>query len=95
MRNPFSFLLKKETILSAVLVGLLLVGGFFAVSYGSWPIELDDVFKVLLVKLRLFSGDVSGVESTIVWDGRMPRLIGAFVVGFSFASHRNLLGPGS
>jgi iron complex transport system permease protein len=85
MRKPFSFLLKKETILSAVLVGLLLVGGFFAVSYGSWPIELDDVFKVLLVKLRLFSGDVSGVESTIVWDGRMPRLIVAFLVGFSLA----------
>jgi iron complex transport system permease protein len=85
MKKHFSFLLRKETILSEVLVILLLLGGFLAVSYGSWDIEIDQVVKVLLVKLRLFSGKVSEVESTIVWDGRMPRFIVAFLVGFSLA----------
>ena len=86
MKKHFSFLLRKETVLSAVLVILLLLGGFFAVSYGSWDIETDQVFKVLLVKLRLLSGDIGDVETTIVWDGRMPRLIVAFLVGFSLAA---------
>jgi iron complex transport system permease protein len=86
MRKHISFLLKKETILFEVLLGLLFLGGFFAISYGSWQIDTDHVFKVLLMKLGLFSGKVSDVESTIVWDGRMPRLIVAFLVGFSLAA---------
>jgi iron complex transport system permease protein len=86
MKKPFSLLVSKETVLLAALVILLLLGGFFAVSYGSWDIETDQVVKVLLVKLRLLSGEVSDVESTIVWDGRMPRFIVAFLVGFSLAA---------
>lgn len=86
MKGDFSFIMQKEAILSAALVALLLLGGFLAVSYGSWQIEISNVFKVLLVKLRLLSGEVSEVESTIVWDGRMPRLVVAFLVGFSLAA---------
>jgi len=79
-------LLKKELFLFAALVGLILLGGFLAVSYGSWPIEANHVLKVVLQKIGLFSGAVDAVETTIVWDGRMPRLIVAFLVGFSLAA---------
>ena len=79
MKKPFSLLVSKETVLLVALVILLLLGGFFAVSYGSWDIDTDQVVKVILVKLRLLSGEVSDVESTIVWDGRMPRFIVAFL----------------
>ncbi|MFH0812265.1 MAG: iron ABC transporter permease [Pseudomonadota bacterium] len=78
--------MKKEGILLVVLLGLLLVGGFFAITYGSWQIEVNKVFQIVLVKLRLSSANVNEVESTIVWDGRMPRLIVAFLVGFSLAA---------
>lgn len=78
--------MKKEGILLVVLWGLLLVGGFFAITYGSWQIEVNKVFQIVLVKLRLSSANVNEVESTIIWDGRMPRLIVAFLVGFSLAA---------
>jgi len=85
MKKHFSFL-KKEVFLFAVLMGLVLLGGFFAISYGSWQIEVNHVLKIVLLKLGLFSGTVDAVETTIVWDGRMPRFIVAFLVGFSLAA---------
>jgi iron complex transport system permease protein len=86
MKGHCSFVMQKEAILSAVLVGLLLLGGFFALAYGSWQIDTGRVFEILLAKLGLVSAEVSDVESTIVWDGRMPRLMVAFLVGFSLAA---------
>jgi len=85
MKKTFNSILRKDIILYCSLSGLLLLGGFFAVSHGSWQIETDHVFEIILGKLGLFSGKVSAVESTIVWDGRMPRLIVGFLVGFSLA----------
>lgn len=86
MTKFFSLFLKKEIILLAVLLSLLLFGGVFAISCGSWKIEVSHVFKIVLMKLGLFSGKVDKVETTIVWDGRMPRFIVAFLVGFSLAA---------
>ncbi len=86
MKMHFSFFLKKENIFFAVLSGLVLLGGFFAVSYGSWQIEIENVFKILLSKAGFYPGIIDEVESTIVWDGRMPRFIVAFLVGFSLAA---------
>jgi iron complex transport system permease protein len=86
MKKHFSPLLRKEIGLLAVLVILLLLGGFFAISYGSWDIRTGQVFKVLLAKLGLFSGDIADVETIIIWDGRMPRVVVAFLVGFSLAA---------
>jgi iron complex transport system permease protein len=77
---------RRETLLSAVLVLLVLLGGFLAVSYGSWSIASRDVLQILLAGCGLYDGPVDRVESTIVWDGRMPRLVVAFFVGFSLAT---------
>jgi len=86
MKTSFNFFLNKETGLFIFLVLLIFLGGFFAVSYGSWHIDVDHVFKILLMKLGLYSSAVDAVETTIVWDGRMPRFIVALLVGFSLAT---------
>ncbi len=85
MKTHFKFLFRKDVLLSQVLAALLLMGGFLTVSFGAWPIDTCQVFEILLMKLKLFSGPVSEMETTIIWDGRMPRLIVAFMVGFSLA----------
>ena len=36
-----------------------------------------------MVKLGLFSGSINNVETTIVWDGRLPRFLVGLLVGFS------------
>jgi iron complex transport system permease protein len=64
---------------------LILLGGFLAVSSGSWSIGKKEVLQILLDKAGLYHGEIDRVESTIVWDGRMPRLLVAFLVGFSLA----------
>lgn len=84
MKKSFS-IFKRERFLFVALVCLILLGGFFTISYGSWDIEINDVFEIVLAKLRLFSGEVNKIESIIVWGGRMPRFIVAFAVGFSLA----------
>jgi len=84
MKTKFS--LKKDLFILTLLGGLLLLGGFFAVSRGSWDIQEINVIKILLSKCGLFSGEVDAVEKTIVWDGRVPRLLVAFLVGFALAS---------
>lgn len=85
MKKPFSFSFAKEPLLLIILIGMVVLGGFFAVSHGSWPIDVSNVFAILLNKLGLSSGPVDEVESTIVWAGRMPRFIVALLVGFSLA----------
>jgi len=91
MKAYFRSLLGKETILWGVLLGFLLLGGFLAVSYGSWRIDLDHVARILVAKAGLSSGEVSEVETAIIWDGRMPRFIVAFLVGFSLAGAGSIM----
>ena len=86
MKQHSDFFSTKDIILGAILLLLLLLGGFLAVSYGSWEIEISHVLKILLMKLKLYSAQVNEVETTIVWEGRMPRLVVAFMVGFSLAA---------
>jgi len=68
------------------LMALVVMGGFFAVSSGAWHIEITQVMRVLFLKLGLFSGSVDTVQLAIVWEGRLPRVLVAFFVGFSLAS---------
>jgi iron complex transport system permease protein len=86
MPVAFSVLLRKEVVLLGILLLLVLVGGFLSVSSGSWPIEKKEVLQILLARCGLYEGQMDRVESAIVWDGRMPRLIVAFLVGFSLAA---------
>ena len=86
MKMNFKLLITKESILTGILLILLMLGGFLAVAYGSWPIEKVHVLKVILMKLKLYTGLVNEVEATIIWDGRMPRLIVGVLVGISLAT---------
>lgn len=76
-------MIKKDLLLLVTLCILIVAGGFFALTSGEWPITIIDVLKVVLSKLGLFSGAVRPVDTTIVWDGRLPRLLVALLVGFS------------
>jgi iron complex transport system permease protein len=86
MKMPFSLLFRKDIILFAVLVVMLLSGAFLTISYGSWEIETNQIMRIVLSKAGFFTHRVDTVESAIVWDGRMPRFIVAFLVGFSLAA---------
>ena len=86
MKMNFKFFITKESILTGILLILLVLGAFLTVAYGSWPIEKSHLFKIILMKLKLFTGVVNEVEATIIWDGRMPRLIVGGLVGISLAT---------
>jgi len=86
MNMRFNTLFKRETVVLIVLLALLVPAGFYGLSMGSWDIETRNVFTILGVKLGLISGGVDDIEATIVWDGRMPRLLVGFLVGFSLAT---------
>jgi len=83
MKDEFRLLPNKEYFLLIILAGILLLGFFLEISSGDWKIGLDNLFKIIFTKLGLLSTDIDQVEATIVWDGRMPRVLVAFLVGFS------------
>lgn len=85
MKTPFSRVLTGDAFLLVTLLILLVLGSFLFLTAGSWHVETGQVFKIVFHKLGLFSGTVDEVETTIVWDGRMPRLLVALLVGFSLA----------
>ncbi len=76
-------MVKKDFYLLFALVALVVTGGFISLSSGSWPISIPHVLEIILSKLGLYSGAVNDVETTIVWDGRLPRFLVALLVGFS------------
>lgn len=85
MQKWARLLIRRETILICFLAGAVLLGAFFALCYGSWDIEFGNVLRVVLARAGLFAGEVDAVENTIVWDGRLPRYLCAFLVGFSLS----------
>jgi len=76
-------MMNKNVVLIIMLICLILLGGFFSLTSGSWPITALNVLKIIFFKLGLYSGEINDVESTIVWDGRLPRFLVALLVGFS------------
>jgi len=77
---------KKEWGLFIGLLTLIVLGVFFAVSSGAWHIDINEIARVLFLKLGLFSGNADAAQTAIIWEGRLPRVIVAFFVGFSLAS---------
>jgi len=76
-------MIKRDFYLLSILLALIAGGGFLSLSSGSWPITAANVFKVILSKVGLYAGAINDVEATIIWDGRLPRFLVAFLVGFS------------
>lgn len=85
MGKPARLLGSREAGLFVLLVGLVLVAAFLALCQGSWEIRTDEVFRIVGARLGLYRGEVDPVESSIVWDGRVPRFLVAFLVGFSLS----------
>ncbi len=61
-------------------------GGLISLSSGAWDIDVLDVVKIILNKTAFFSYSVGEVETTIIWNGRMPRLAVAFFVGMALSA---------
>ena len=76
-------MIKKDFYLFSALIALIVAGGVFTLSSGSWPIAGTHVLKIIFSKFGLYSGTINDVEATIVWDGRLPRFLVALLVGFS------------
>lgn len=86
MAEPLNLLTRKETIFLFILIGLIFLGGFFTLSYGDWKIPVRNVVKIILCKIGLFPGPIDEVETAIIWGGRLPRFLVAFLVGFSLGA---------
>lgn len=70
---------KKKLII--IFCGALLVfSGIFAVTAGTYPISIPDVYLTILQHLG-FYGDKSLMYDIIVWEIRIPRVILAALVG--------------
>ncbi len=76
-------MVKKDWFIIAGLMALVVAGGLLSLSSGSWSIPASHVVMIVLSKLGLYAGAISDVEASIVWDGRLPRFLVAFLVGFS------------
>ena len=76
-------MIKKDFYLFSALLALIVAGGMISLSSGSWPISVSHVPTIILSKVGLYSGTINDVEAAIVWDGRLPRFLVAFLVGFS------------
>ena len=71
----------------AVLVATLLLAASMAVALGIGPVSVPvgDVLEVVARRLNLGSYDVSPLDDQIVWQLRLPRVLGAAAVGAGLA----------
>ncbi|MCK5679278.1 iron ABC transporter permease [bacterium] len=80
-QNPWSVV-----SLTLLLLSLLVGGMVISLTNGSWALTGGRVAEVLLAQCGvLFEVKPSLVEIAIVWDGRLPRVLTAALVGFSLA----------
>lgn len=72
--------------LTLCLLFLLAAGMLISLTNGSWELSSGRVGEILLAKCGLLAdAKLSLVEIAIVWDGRLPRVLTAALVGFSLA----------
>ena len=81
----------NDSIILAVLLGLLVLAGFLSLTCGTWPMAVQDVIKIILIKLGLYRSPLPEVEAAIVWDGRLPRFIVGVLVGFSLGAAGSIM----
>lgn len=75
-RIPTAFVIAVLALLASMAVAL---------GIGSVTVPVDDVVEVVLRRLRLGTYDVSVLDDRIVWQLRMPRVLGAAAVGAGLA----------
>lgn len=75
----------KITIFSFLILLIFLIG--ISISIGSVRIDIIDVYKIIIVKLFPFLNiNNNEVLEYIVWNLRMPRVLGAIIIGAILAS---------
>ncbi len=84
MPSKLKFL--STTGLTLLLLLLLAGGVFISLTHGSWAVSYGRIGEIILSKLGIMPAvKISPVELAIIWDGRMPRVLTAALVGFSLA----------
>ena len=70
-------------LLLGILLGVLGISLFLAVSMGSVAIDLEDTYRIILSRLGfpLEIGEVSKSTLAIVWNMRFPRVLLGLIVG--------------
>lgn len=68
-----------------LLVAGLIVSMTFALGNGAVSVDPLTVLEVVVRRLGLIHGDVSVLDDRIVWDMRMPRILGAAATGAGLA----------
>lgn len=79
---------RKPLLVLLLLAGCLLVGLFVSTALGAVAVPLPDVVKMALNKLAGFDFTVTwpAVTETIIWQVRLPRVVGGALVGGALAS---------
>ena len=74
---------QQFVLLLVVLLGILGISLFLAVSMGSVAIDLGDTYRIILSRLGfpLEIGEVSKSTLAIVWNMRFPRVLLGLIVG--------------
>lgn len=76
----------RGTGLAVVLVLLILCCAAIALGVGSADLSLGEVLSVIGRRMRVIAGeDVTPLADRIVWELRMPRVLGALAVGSALA----------
>ena len=69
-----------------LLLTLLAGGVFISLTQGSWDVSNSRIWDIILSRFGIMSDlNISPVEIAIIWDGRLPRVLTAALVGFSLA----------
>jgi len=74
---------QQFVLLLVILLGILGISLFLAVSMGSVAIDLGDTYRIILNRLGipLEIGEVSKSTLAIVWNMRFPRVLLGLIVG--------------
>ena len=76
----------STTGLTLLLLTLLAGGVFISLTQGSWDVSNSRIWDIILSRFGIMSDlNISPVEIAIIWDGRLPRVLTAALVGFSLA----------
>ncbi len=69
-----------------LLLTLLAGGVFISLTQGSWDVSNSRIWDIILSRFGVMPDlNISSVEIAIIWDGRLPRVLTAALVGFSLA----------
>ncbi|MDI9597020.1 MAG: iron ABC transporter permease [Atribacterota bacterium] len=87
MQKIFSALkLKKNSVLLILIIILPLIGIFFSLFIGRYPLTWPDIMAVFRVAVNpQISQDFPDIYNTVVWKIRLPRAILGAMVGGSLA----------